>query len=107
MTSAPVVLAPEPVHADDVERATQAGKIASLIGIEGGHSINNSLGALRTLSRLGVRYLTLTHNENTDWADSATDEPVHGGLTGFGREVVAILSAAETARTESRTVPLP
>jgi membrane dipeptidase len=63
--------------------------IGSLMGAEGGHSINNSLGTLRTLYRLGVRYLTLTHNENTDWADSATDEPVHGGLTAFGREVVA------------------
>ncbi|GAA1834712.1 dipeptidase [Microlunatus capsulatus] len=63
--------------------------IGSLMGAEGGHSINNSLGALRTLYRLGVRYLTLTHNENTDWADSATDEPRHGGLTAFGREVVA------------------
>ncbi len=63
--------------------------IGSLLGAEGGHSISNSLGALRTLYRLGVRYLTLTHNENTDWADSATDEPRHGGLTPFGREVVA------------------
>lgn len=63
--------------------------IGSLLGAEGGHSINNSLGTLRTLYRLGVRYLTLTHNENTDWADSATDAPVHGGLTDFGREVVA------------------
>jgi membrane dipeptidase len=63
--------------------------IGSLLGAEGGHSISNSLGALRTLYRLGVRYLTLTHNENTDWADSATDEPRHGGLTAFGREVVA------------------
>jgi len=62
--------------------------IGSLMGAEGGHSINNSLGTLRTLHRLGVRYLTLTHNENTDWADSATDEPRHGGLTAFGREVV-------------------
>ena len=63
--------------------------IGSMLGAEGGHSIHNSLGALRALYRLGVRYLTLTHNENTDWADSATDEPRHGGLTAFGREVVA------------------
>lgn len=63
--------------------------IGSLLGAEGGHSIANSLGVLRSLYRLGVRYLTLTHNENTDWADSATDEPRHGGLTAFGREVVA------------------
>lgn len=65
------------------------GPIASLLGAEGGHSIDNSLGVLRSLYRLGVRYLTLTHNENTDWADSATDEPRHGGLTEFGKEVVA------------------
>lgn len=62
--------------------------IASLMGAEGGHSINNSLGTLRSLYRLGVRYLTLTHNDNTDWADSATDEPAANGLTAFGEEVV-------------------
>ncbi len=62
--------------------------IASLLGAEGGHSIDNSVGVLRCLYRLGVRYLTLTHNDNTDWADSATDEPRAGGLTEFGREVV-------------------
>jgi membrane dipeptidase len=69
--------------------AQHGGPIASMLGAEGGHSIDNSLGTLRSLYRLGVRYLTLTHNENTDWADSATDEPRHGGLTEFGREVVA------------------
>jgi membrane dipeptidase len=74
--------------ADEVEKARDEGRIASLIGAEGGHSIADSLGALRALYRLGVRYMTLTHNENTSWADSATDEPVHGGLTDFGREVV-------------------
>ncbi|MFE2751884.1 dipeptidase [Actinosynnema sp. NPDC059335] len=74
--------------ADEAERAFRDGRIASLIGAEGGHSINGSLGVLRALRRLGVRYMTLTHNENTGWADSATDEPVHGGLTDFGREVV-------------------
>lgn len=63
-------------------------RIGCLMGAEGGHSIDNSLGTLRTLFRLGVRYLTLTHNENTAWADSATDDPIHGGLTEFGREVV-------------------
>ena len=68
--------------------AEQGGPIASLLGAEGGHSIDNSLGTLRSLYRLGVRYLTLTHNENTDWADSATDEPRLGGLSEFGREVV-------------------
>ncbi len=66
-----------------------AGPIGSLLGAEGGHCIDNSLGVLRAFYRLGVRYLTLTHNENTDWADSATDEPRHGGLTAFGRAVVA------------------
>ncbi len=75
--------------ADDVEAAFAGGRIASLMGAEGGHAIANSLGVLRSLRRSGVRYLTLTHNLNNDWADSATDEPVHGGLTAFGREVVA------------------
>lgn len=65
------------------------GPIASLMGAEGGHSIDNSLGTLRNLYRLGVRYLTLTHNENTAWADSATDRPGVGGLSAFGRVVVA------------------
>lgn len=66
-----------------------SGPIACLLGAEGGHSIDGSLGVLRNLHRLGVRYLTLTHNENTDWADSATDTPQHDGLTDFGRTVVA------------------
>ncbi len=74
--------------ADDVERAFARGRIASLLGAEGGHSIASSLGVLRVLHRLGVRYLTLTHNANVPWADSATDAPVTGGLTPFGREVV-------------------
>ncbi|MEV5975322.1 dipeptidase [Streptomyces sp. NPDC051921] len=74
--------------ADDMEAARKEGRIASLKGAEGGHSINNSLATLRALHTLGVRYMTLTHNENNDWADSATDEPRHGGLTAFGREVV-------------------
>jgi len=75
--------------AGDVERIFAAGKIASLIGAEGGHSIACSLGVLRALYRLGVRYLTLTHNANVPWADSATAAPAAGGLTAFGREVVA------------------
>jgi membrane dipeptidase len=75
--------------ADDVVRVHKKGKIASLIGVEGGHSIDNSLGVLRTYYRLGVRYMTLTHTETIDWADSATDEARHGGLTRFGEEVVA------------------
>ncbi len=62
--------------------------MASLIGAEGGHSIASSMGVLRTLYALGVRYLTLTHNKNVPWADSATDEPGAGGLTEFGRDVV-------------------
>jgi membrane dipeptidase len=74
--------------ADQVEAAITAGKIASLLGAEGGQSIGSSLGALRTLHRLGVRYLTLTHNDNVPWADSATDTPVVGGLSTFGVEVV-------------------
>ncbi|MGN6794816.1 MAG: dipeptidase [Streptosporangiaceae bacterium] len=73
----------------DVRRIMAAGKVASLIGAEGGHSIGCSLGVLRALHALGVRYITLTHNRNTPWADSATDEPGCGGLTDFGREVVA------------------
>ena len=72
----------------DVERAWSQGRIASLMGAEGGHSIDSSLGTLRMLHALGVRYLTLTHNDNVPWADSATDEPVLGGLSPFGREVV-------------------
>ncbi|MEV6950752.1 dipeptidase [Streptomyces sp. NPDC051183] len=74
--------------ADDMEAARADGRIASLMGAEGGHSINNSLATLRALHRLGVRYMTLTHNDTIDWADSATDEPRHGGLTDFGRAVV-------------------
>ncbi|QNE76947.1 membrane dipeptidase [Streptomyces finlayi] len=74
--------------ADDMEIARAEGRIASLMGAEGGHSINNSLGTLRALHTLGVRYMTLTHNDNIDWADSATDVPRVGGLSAFGREVV-------------------
>lgn len=73
---------------DDVERIFASGKIASLLGAEGGHSIACSMGVLRMLYRLGVRYMTLTHNDNVPWADSATDVPVNGGLSAFGREVV-------------------
>jgi membrane dipeptidase len=74
--------------ADDIERIHKAGKIASLIGVEGGHSIDNSLAVLRTFYALGTRYLTLTHSDTIDWADSATDAPRHGGLTPFGEQVV-------------------
>jgi membrane dipeptidase len=75
--------------AADVERIAPTGKVASLLGAEGGHCINSSLGVLRSLYALGVRYMTLTHNNNVGWADSATDQPQAGGLTDFGREVVA------------------
>ena len=75
--------------ADDVERAFAAGRIASLLGAEGGHSLGGSLGVLRSLYALGVRYLTLTHNASVGWASSATDDVVPGGLTDFGRAVVA------------------
>lgn len=74
--------------ADDIERIAAGGRIACLAGVEGGHSIAGSLGVLRILHRLGARYMTLTHNANTDWADAATDVPRHGGLTAFGHEVV-------------------
>jgi membrane dipeptidase len=74
--------------ADELEAVFASGRIASLIGAEGGHSIGCSLAALRMLHVLGVRYLTLTHNDNVPWADSATDEPVSGGLTAFGAQVV-------------------
>ena len=75
--------------ADEVEAAWAAGRIACLMGAEGGHQIDGSLAVLRLYHRLGVRYLTLTHNDNLPWADSATDEPVLGGLNDVGRGVVA------------------
>jgi membrane dipeptidase len=75
--------------ADEVERAVASGRIASLIGIEGGHSLATSLGVLRSFARLGVRYVTLTHNDHTSWADCAVEEPVSGGLTDVGRAIVA------------------
>ncbi|GGI05103.1 dipeptidase [Isoptericola cucumis] len=75
--------------ADDVEDAWAHGRIASLMGAEGGQSIDSSMGTLRALYELGVRYMTLTHNHNNPWAESATDAPApHGGLSAFGREVV-------------------
>ena len=74
--------------ASDVERIYGEGKIASLLGMEGGHAIENSLGALRAYYDLGVRYMTLTHNGDLDWADSHSGTHTHGGLTAFGREVV-------------------
>jgi membrane dipeptidase len=73
---------------EEVRAAHRQGRIASLLGMEGGHAIENSLGALRAYYDLGVRYMTLTHNVNLDWADSAAQPPQHGGLTRFGEEVV-------------------
>ncbi|HKW41817.1 MAG TPA: dipeptidase [Gemmatimonadales bacterium] len=78
----------EALTAADVERNFTAGKISCLIGIEGGHAIENSLGALRMFYQLGVRYMTLTHWETIDWADAATDSAKHNGLTPFGEDVV-------------------
>jgi len=74
--------------AQDVAKAMKRGRIASLIGMEGGHSIGSSLGVLRQMYALGARYMTLTHSKNTPWADSATDAPAHDGLTAFGEQVV-------------------
>ena len=76
------------VTADDIDRIHRDGRIASLIGIEGGYSIAGSMGVLREFHRAGVRYMTLTHGRTTDWADSATDAPQHDGLTAFGEAVV-------------------
>jgi membrane dipeptidase len=92
-------------QASDVSTAFGAGRIASLIGMEGGHALENSLGALRTYSELGVRYLTLTHNCHTDWADAASAEPVHNGLTPFGREVVREMNRLGMLVDLSHTAP--
>jgi membrane dipeptidase len=74
--------------ADEVERAATSGRVASLMGMEGGHSIGESLGVLRLMHELGVRYMTLTHNDNVPWADSATDRPALGGMNELGEQVV-------------------
>src|SRR6202451_3135629 len=74
--------------ADEIRHAKAANKIAVLIGVEGGHMINNSLANLDKFFALGVRYMTLTHTMNTDWADASTDQPAHNGLTDFGKQVV-------------------
>ena len=74
--------------AEDIDQALAQGKIASLIGMEGGHSIENSISVLRQLHQRGARYMTLTHSATLDWADSATDEAKHGGLSEFGEEIV-------------------
>ncbi|MFG2889632.1 dipeptidase [Streptomyces sp. NPDC048248] len=104
--------------ADDMEAARADGVIASLMGAEGGHSINSSLATLRALHQLGVRYMTLTHNDSLAWADSATDEPRAGGLSAFGEEVVREMNrlgmlvdlshvAAETMRDALRVTTAP
>lgn len=91
--------------ASEVEAEFGRGRIASLMGMEGGHAIENSLGALRAFYDAGVRYMTLTHGCNTDWADSATDEPLHGGLTDFGREVVREMNRMGMLVDLSHTAP--
>jgi len=73
---------------DDIERIHREGRIACLIGVEGGHAIENSLGVLRMFHKLGVRYMTLTHADSLTWCDSATDEPISGGMSDFGDQVV-------------------
>jgi membrane dipeptidase len=80
------------VTADEIRRAAKANKIAVLIGVEGGHMLNDDLGVLRDFAGRGVRYLTLTHSRNTTWADSSGDTPAHDGLAPFGRDVVAELN---------------
>jgi membrane dipeptidase len=92
-------------RAADVEQIFKMGKIASLIGMEGGHSIDNSLGALRMFYVLGARYMTLTHNVNIPWADSGTDTPRVGGLTRFGEEVVREMNRLGMLVDLSHTAP--
>lgn len=91
--------------ADAMETARAEGRIASLMGAEGGHSINSSLATLRALYRLGVRYLTLTHNDNVPWADAATDQPAADGLTRFGEEVVREMNRLGMLVDLSHTAP--
>ena len=74
--------------AKDVKRINEQGRIASLIGVEGGHSIENSINVLRQLYREGARYMTLTHSMSLDWADSCSDDPISGGLSAYGEEIV-------------------
>jgi membrane dipeptidase len=96
-----------PAHdASDVSRVFGSGRIASLLGMEGGHALENSLGALRAFFDLGVRYLTLTHNCHTDWADAASAEPLHQGLTPFGGEVVREMNRLGMLVDLSHTAPL-
>lgn len=91
--------------AEQIREIRADGRIASLIGLEGGHGIESSLAVLRTARARGARYLTLTHNDHCEWADSATDEPLHDGLTGFGREVVEELNRLGMMVDLSHTSP--
>jgi membrane dipeptidase len=91
--------------ADEVERQFKKGRVASLLGMEGGQALENSLGALRAYYDLGVRYMTLTHSVNLDWADAAGDEPRHGGLTRFGEEVVREMNRLGMLVDLSHTTP--
>ncbi|HEY7412271.1 MAG TPA: dipeptidase [Vicinamibacteria bacterium] len=91
--------------AADVEREWKKGRIASLLGMEGGHALENSIGALRTYYDLGVRYMTLTHNVTLDWADSCNDAVRHGGLTRFGEEVVREMNRLGMLVDLSHTAP--
>jgi membrane dipeptidase len=91
--------------ADEVERQFKRGRIASLLGMEGGQGLENSLGALRAYYDLGVRYMTLTHSVTLDWADAAGDEPRHGGLTRFGEEVVREMNRLGMLVDLSHTTP--
>jgi len=91
--------------ADDVERIFAEGKIASLIGMEGGHSISNSLATLRMFYDLGARYMTITHSRTLDWADAAGDEPLHDGLSEFGEEVIREMNRLGMAVDLSHVTP--
>lgn len=91
--------------ADDVERIFADGKIASLIGMEGGHSIGNSLAVLRMMYELGARYMTITHSRTLDWADAAGDNPQHDGLTEFGEEVIREMNRLGMLADLSHTTP--
>ncbi len=93
------------LDASDVQRIFASGRIASMMGMEGGHAIENSLGALRAFFAMGVRYMTLTHNGTLDWADAANGEQVHGGLTAFGEEVVREMNRMGMLVDLSHTAP--
>ncbi len=91
--------------ADDIERIFKAGKIASLLGMEGGYALNNSLGVMRSFYTLGVRYMTLSHNVTLDWVDAALGEQKHGGLTPFGRAMVQEMNRTGMLVDLSHTSP--